>query len=180
MAGSKVGRPRPETEARGARRSPRVSRAPAGCGIAARRPPRWSSLGRGNPPGLGNLNPNRSSGPSRLPAAPGRRLGPGSRWSDARPQAGANKGAPGGSAPSRPAALSAAGSPRPRRVVLPPLPDAGAGTDGRGPGSYSGRARPGPSAPVQPEVPGFPVRTSVRSPPRGSLPLSALQRARRG
>lgn len=44
--GSKGGRPPPEAEARGARRPPPASRARAGLGIAARRPPRWDSPAR--------------------------------------------------------------------------------------------------------------------------------------
>lgn len=119
--GSGVGRPRPETEARGARRPPPVSRARAGFGIAARRPPRWNSLGTGNPPGPGSLSPQRSSGLPRLPAAPG----PAARAGvSGRPPGAVNKGAPGGNARSFPAARSAAGSPGPRPREPPPVPDA--------------------------------------------------------
>lgn len=177
-------RPPPETEARRARRCPPVSRAPAGCGIAARRPPRWNSLRRGKPPGPGKLNPKRSSGPPSLPAAPGRRLGLGSRGSDARPQAGANKGAPGENAPPFPAAPSAAGSPGPRRVGPPPLPGAGPRALRRhrrqGPGALLRLRAPAP-APAPACNSNLKSWSSPREPvpsPRDSLPLSALQTPR--
>lgn len=145
--GSGVGRPRPETEARGARRPPPVSRARAGFGIAARRPPRWNSLGTGNPPGPGSLSPQRSSGLPRLPAAPG----PAARAGvSGRPPGAVNKGAPGGNARSFPAARSAAGSPGPRPREPPPSPTPGrrqGPRDGLGPRAFQPPVRePAPRA----------------------------------
>lgn len=66
-----MGTPHPETEAGRARCSPLGSRARAGLGIAARRPHRPRSPGRGSPPGPGKLKPNRSPGPPAYLPHPG-------------------------------------------------------------------------------------------------------------
>lgn len=125
--------------------------------------------------GSGELHPPpqpRSSGPPSLPAASGRRLGPGSRSPNARPQARMNKGARGGNVPLSPPHSRAAGSPAPRRIGRPQLPDARLRAL-RTRAASRRRAR----GQLQPRLPGPRDHSNLKSwsrPASDSPPLSAL------
>ena len=125
--------------------------------------------------GSGELHPPpqpRSSGPPSLPAASGRRLGPGSRSPNARPQARMNKGAQGGNVPFSPPHSGAAGSPAPRRIGRPQLPDAWLRAL-----RTRAASRRRAWGQLQPRLPGLRDHSNLKSwsrPASDSPPLSAL------